>query len=182
MKLIVTGRHVVVPPAVRRQIETHVARLDRILGDNAVSVQCIVSRDRLEFACELILHVRGDHVLRAVGRHARIDSAVAAARVRISQQAERLLDRWKTRRRDGRTNGRVAAEEPRTPAEAEAPAAPRVIRARGDFVKPMTVDDAVLTLTGKDQPFVVFRHSLSGIVSVLYRRPDGHFGLIEPEA
>ena len=32
-----------------------------------------------------------------------------------------------------------------------------------------------------DQAFLVFRDASSDVVSILYRRPDGNFGLIEPE-
>jgi ribosome hibernation promoting factor len=46
----------------------------------------------------------------------------------------------------------------------------------------MNVEDAVLELSAGGRPFLVFRQAASERIAVLFRRPDGHFGLIEPEA
>lgn len=177
MKLTVTGRHVTVSETIREGIGRKVRRLHRLLNDSAVSAQCIVGRERQAFVCELTVHARGDHMLHGVGRHARLPAAVTAAVEKVAQQAHRLADRWKTRRRNGlpsRAAGLVVESAPdATP--------PRVVRSRGYAVKPMTLDDALLALSGGQQAFLVFRHADSDAVAILYRRPDGRFGLIEPE-
>jgi putative sigma-54 modulation protein len=46
----------------------------------------------------------------------------------------------------------------------------------------MSVDEALMQAQGSKDAFLVFRDARSQRVSVLYRRPDGNFGLIEPEA
>ena len=82
------------------------------------------------------------------------------------------------RNTDNHPGPRVPVAAERVPAETT----PRVIRARGSAVKPMNLDDAMLALTGGDQSFLVYRDARSDSVTILYRRTDGHFGLIEPEA
>ena len=47
--------------------------------------------------------------------------------------------------------------------------------------KPMGVEEAVIDLSESDRDFVVFRDSESDDVHVLYKRKDGHFGLIRPD-
>jgi putative sigma-54 modulation protein len=59
--------------------------------------------------------------------------------------------------------------------------APRVIPSDRFSLKPMTVEEAALQLQGIEDSFLVFRNAESEKVSVLYRRPDGNLGLIEPE-
>jgi putative sigma-54 modulation protein len=177
LKLTVTGRHVAVSDAVREAISRKVRRLDRVLNDSAVSAQCVVARERQLFVCELTVHARGDHMLHAVGRHHRLPSAVVAAVEKVGQQAHRLSDRWKTRRRRDRPV-RTAALVVDGPPERTGP---RVVRTRTRAVKPMSLDDALLTLSGGAQTFLVFRNAESDGVAILYRRPDGDFGLIEPE-
>jgi ribosomal subunit interface protein len=176
MTLTVTCRQVEVPPAVRAQIERKIARLERLLRDNVVSAQCVLTRERAQVRCELTVHARGDHQLVAVGKHARLATAVSLAVEKVSTQAQRLIDRWKTRRR---TTGRgvTAREVPETPERAA-----RVIRARQTAIKAMTVDDAVVALEATSQPFLVFRHHASEAVAILFRRPDGHLGLIDTES
>ena len=63
----------------------------------------------------------------------------------------------------------------------DTPGRPRVIRATRYAVKPMSVEDAALRVEGGPDTFVVFRNADSDSVSILYRRKDGHLGLIEPD-
>ena len=197
MTLTVTGRHLTVSETTRADIARKLQRLHRVLNDSAVSAQCILARERQVFVCELTLHARGDHMLHAVGRHARLPAAVTSAVEKVSQQAHKLSDRWKTRRRGGTVRATGPAASPPAPAAMPPPATaapreraqsrrqpngPRVIRARPESIKPMNLDDAVLALQEGDRPFLVFRQATSETMAILYRRPDGHFGLIEPEA
>jgi putative sigma-54 modulation protein len=180
MQLTVTGRHVVVSDATRQQIARKLSRIDRMLNDSAVSAQCVLTRERKRVVCELTVHARGDHMLVGIGRDTRLAGAIAASAAKVAQQAERLSDKWKTRRR---SSGRLQREVEVTPLEEPAePPGLRVIRSRRYVVKPMTVDDAVLALEKGDQTFLVFRRPSSDSVAVVFRRPDGHVGLIDTEA
>jgi putative sigma-54 modulation protein len=180
MKLFVTGRHVTVTDTIRQDLDRKLRREARVLGDSAVSAQCVVARERGQFVVELTLHARGDHMLHAVARHQSLASAVTAAAEKVGMQARKLGDRWKTRRKAGRPAA-TAQTETETPPAVDGSTA-RIIRSRTSPVRPMSLDDAVLALSTGDRPFFVFRHDASNAVAVLYRRPDGHFGLIEPEA
>ena len=181
MKLTITGRHLEVTEAARDQIDRKLARLERLLNDSAVSAQCVLWRERGIFVCDLTVHARGDHMLHGLGRNAQLPRAVTLAAEKVGQQAQKLKDRWKTRRR---ASGDGAGPRGPAPGERSSPVdgPPRVIRSRPAAVKPMSLDDAMLALSGAAQNFLVFRHASSDTVAILYRRPDGHFGLIEPEA
>ena len=184
MKLLVTGRQVTVTDAIRQDIDRKVARLGRVLGESAVRAQCVLARERGQFVVELTVHARGDHALHGLGRHASLPAAVTAAAEKVSHQAQRLSDRWKTRRkadRQRRADGGLSAAPVLDGTPADRPAA-RIIRAKHSPMRPMSLDDAALALSAGERPFLVFRHDASNAVAVLYRRPDGHFGLIEPEA
>ena len=179
MKLTVTGRHLEIPEAARQQIDRKLKRLERLLAGSVVSAQCVLWQQRGMVVCDLTLHAREDHILHGLGRHMQMARAVSLAVDKGDQQAQRLKGRWKTRRRaagDGAAS-RVQTATERLPAET----VPRVIRSRRSAVKPMNLDDAMLELDDGDQSFLVFRDARSDSVTILYRRPDGHFGLIEPE-
>ena len=47
--------------------------------------------------------------------------------------------------------------------------------------KPMAVEEAAIDLSVSDSDSVVFRDAESEDVHVLYKRKDGHFGLIRPD-
>jgi putative sigma-54 modulation protein len=178
MTLTVTGRHVELSASIRQQIQTKCKRLERLLNDSAVSAQCVVTREKNGFSCEVTLHARGDHMLVGTGSHARLITAVGAAVDKVAQQANRLADRWKTRRRTGQRLTQVAeAVEPKPVRSAAA--ANGVVRARRYAVKSLSIDDAARRLA--TAAFLVFRQADTGRVSVVFRRPDGKVGLIDPE-
>lgn len=184
MKLTVTGRHLTVTDATRKDITRKLSRLERLLHDSAVSAQCILSLEGSTVVCELTVHARGDHMLHGVGRHAKTKAAVTAATDKVVQQAQRLKDRWTSRRRQATKIPAVPAApvDGRTPPPEREPAPARVIRTRARAARPMSVDDAILALGEADRPFLVFREANTESVVVLYKRPDGHFGLIDTEA
>jgi putative sigma-54 modulation protein len=176
MKLTVTGRRLAVTDATRDQIERKLRHLERLLGDAAVSAQCVMSQERQALVCELTVHVSGGHTLHGLGRAVRAVTAVAEAVEKVVQQAQRLTDRRRAQRRPARRPVRVAAGGAGGRA-----AGPRVLRAPGYEVKPMSIEDAMLALSGSDRMFLVFRHAPSERTAILFRREDGNFGLIEPE-
>jgi putative sigma-54 modulation protein len=178
MKLTVTGRRPGLAEAARTELERKLQRLERVLGGNALGAQAVVGEERGQVTCELTVHVRGDHVLHGLGRGSTLPVAGATAVQKIEQQAKKLTDRWKTRRRNGSAR---SIESTETPAARVNDGTPRVIRSRAAALKPMTVDDAVIELVSGARPVLVFRDAESDGVTVLFRRPDGHFGLIEPD-
>ncbi len=59
---------------------------------------------------------------------------------------------------------------------------PRIIQTEHFFVKPMTVEEAVMQLELIKKDFLVFTNAQSNRVNVLYQRQDGNYGLIETES
>jgi putative sigma-54 modulation protein len=57
----------------------------------------------------------------------------------------------------------------------------RVIETQSEFAKPMDVNEAVMQLDLIDHDFLVFTNSETQQINVIYRRKDGHYGLIQPE-
>ena len=99
MKIIVTGHQLEVSEATRVLIGRRLGRIERVLYEGAVSARCTASRERGQYVFEATLHARADHMLHGVGRSTRLATAVAGAFDKVGLQAQRLADRWKTRRR-----------------------------------------------------------------------------------
>jgi putative sigma-54 modulation protein len=102
--------------------------------------------------------------------------SVSGALDKLLRQAQR--QRAKRRERKGAASPRLLAPAP----ERGRDGAPRVVRTRRAAVKPMSLDEAVLELEGSREGVFVFRDASTEGVRVLFRRRDGHLGLIEPEA
>jgi putative sigma-54 modulation protein len=58
---------------------------------------------------------------------------------------------------------------------------PTVVRTETLSIKPMSVDEAVMQMDLLNNDFFIFSNASNQRVSVIYRRKDGDYGLIEPE-
>jgi ribosome hibernation promoting factor len=177
MRLDITGRHFTVTAATRKFAEQRLAHAVRLLNNSAVSAHVALTKERGRVRAEIDLHVKREHFLHGEATGASPDAAIGIAAERIERQVEKLKGKWSGRRR-------------RTPAVIDAGAAARptaasngrrIIRTRRYAVKPMSIEDAAAEIGDGSDAVIVFRNSSSDAVTVLYRRPDGHLGLIEPE-
>ena len=177
MKIHFTGRQIEVSPALRRVAEDRLAKLDRFL-DNLMEAHVILAVEKRRHRAEVVVH--GRHVtLSANGETGDMYSTLSLVAERLERQAKKHREKIKIqKKREGaRASHRLEDREPRFPADP-----PRVIRVNTSPLKPMSVDEALLQVTATEREFLVFRNSSSRRVSVLYRRKDGNYGLIEPEA
>jgi putative sigma-54 modulation protein len=202
MRLDITGRHVEITPPLRQLIDKRLKKLTRLLNDSVISAQVILTREKYRHRTEIVIHARGDHMMRGLGEGNAWPLSLRQAAEKVEQQAQKLKGKW-TERKRGETRRRVpraarAAQadgdqafkggpEPgaRTDAERGGRVYPeqgrRVVRATRYAIKPMSLEDAALRVDEGAESFVVFRNADTEAVSILYRRKDGNLGLIEPD-
>jgi putative sigma-54 modulation protein len=195
MRLELTGRHVRITAPLKRLVDERLQKLDRLLHDRVVSMQVVLCTDKSRPRAEINLHARGEHFFHATGSGATFEIAVNQALDRINQQARKLKSKWDDGKRQRMSavkasTGLVDAERSRGMVDGRRRAAdgdagmraPRVVRVRSRAAKPMTIEDAAAELGDGNDAVIVFRNSSNDAVTVLFRRPDGNLGLIEPEA
>jgi putative sigma-54 modulation protein len=188
MRVVLTGRNTDITPWLRRVVDRKLDRLSRILGDGLVSVQVVLTVEKYRRIAEIIAHVRGDHMFHGLGYAPTWQPAIGDAVAKIDTQARKLKDRWAERKR--RSTGKraispAAPSRPPAPAPAAVPVsspAPRILEITRYQPRLMTVDEAMAHVNGGGETIIVFRNSVTEVLSVLHRREDGHFRLIEPEA
>ena len=191
MRLELTGRHITITPGIRRLIEQRLAPMLRLLNDSAVSAQVVLTKEKSRVRAEVTLHARGDHFLHGEGAGRDVDAALSAAADKVDRQVRSLKSRWSKGKRQGISAAKAASAAPRPERGAQpfanrTPASDgrglRIVRARRYEVKPMSVDEAALEVVDGADAFLVFRNAATDTINVLFRRPDGNLGLIEPEA
>jgi putative sigma-54 modulation protein len=183
MDLSVRSRNGAVPDNLRRYAEKKVQKLTKYFR----SVQSAELEQAIERGQHVIeLNVAGDGiVLRSEDRANDMLAAVDS----VINKMERQVKRYKTRLRDAHQRPGTLKTKAGTVREAEVvvldedeSSTPQIIRRKRFSMKPMSAEEAAqqMELVGHD--FYLFRNELSGVMNLLYRRRDGHFGLIEPEA
>ena len=93
---------------------------------------------------------------------------------KIERQVKKHIAKFKDHK--GRTTRRAPRDGRR---RASAPGA--IIHTQRVAVKPMSVDEAVMQLKLQKNDFLLFTNAATETLSVVYRRKDGNYGLIEPE-
>jgi putative sigma-54 modulation protein len=177
MKIHFTGRQIDVTPALRTAAEERLSKLERFL-DPLMEAHVILAVEKHRHRAEVVVH--GKHVtLSAAAETGDMYSTLARVADRLERQAKKHREKLKVEkhRKGARSSPRRVPESSGTASEN-----PRVVRVDSTPLKPMSVEEAILQLTETEKEFVVFRNSPSRRVSVLYRRKDGNYGLIEPKA
>jgi putative sigma-54 modulation protein len=156
-------------------------------------MQIVLDQEKYRHRVEATLHARGENFLHGTGTGRDWEIALNQAMGKINQQARKLKGKWNGRKRRGISAAKAASAAPRPErggkgfGESRVAVLPddgagrdvRIIRARRYAVKPMSIDDAADQVGDSTDAFIVFRNPDTDAVTVLFRRPDGHLGLIE---
>ncbi len=176
MEFEYTGRHVDVTPAIRRHVEDHFSKIEHIFNDTTARAHIIIEVEKNRQMAEVLLHWR-EHTLTARDVNADMYQALTRAITKIENQAVKLKKKLIDRKQGARPLATLAPDNGRV----ETPKLTgRIINARRYSIKPMTAEEAALSLSGDDAQFLVFRDAETERVGVIYKRKDGNYGLIQP--
>jgi putative sigma-54 modulation protein len=181
MKITYTGRHEDIPGKLRQKFETKLNKLSKMLersrnGERELHV--ILSQQRHLHKVEITLNAF-DHSLVGIGSNGEKAHALNEAAEKFEKQVLKMRTKWRDTTRKADTS--VAEPVPAPPAAIRKPKgkSPKVFRVdHENGRKPMTAEEALLEI-GKSQDYLVYRDAKTNCVSVILRRPDGNFDLIE---
>ena len=185
VKVDVYGRNLEVTDRLNDYITKKAGKLDRYLSniDEARVDLAYIKAARSAADRQVAqITVRGKGFILRVEERA--DDLLAAFDTAVDKM-QRQMERYKGKRKRGRTEGRPLKEIPLEEEEAgeeEEMEAPVIVRRKRFVLTPMDEMEALeqMKLLGHDN-FFVFYNALTSRVNVLYRRRDGTYGLIEPE-
>jgi putative sigma-54 modulation protein len=174
MQVMVTFRHVEPSEGLRRHAEEKVQRVHKYLR-RPIEAHVTLSVQKQRHIAEV--QVSANHLnITATEETDDLYSAIDLAMSKIERQVKKHVAKYKEHK--GANN--VAAAS--VVASPEGKRTDRIIRIQRVAVKPMSVDEAVMELKLQKNDFMLFRNAATETLSVIYRRKDGNYGLIEPEA
>jgi len=184
MKITYTGRQVELAPAELKKLEARFAKIGKLLdGKRECEAHVILSLERHLHEAEATVNYYG-HQLAGAGSSTDLFTAIHSAAEKLEKQAVKARTKWRDNKRTPRKSASEAETEAAPPdVEVEAEGAPERPVYHVYHVnhhkkrKPMTLDEAVLEMDNRE--YVVYRDAETDRVSVLVRRRDGHFDLIE---
>lgn len=196
MQVQVSGKHVDVGEALRARVSDEIAQSIGKYFDRGGAAEVVVSKDGYAFRVDCSVKLASGQQLISHGSggdaHAAFDAALAKIDTRIRRYKRRLKSHSAAATAKKVENAAmfvlrapegddidedwdVDEDHP-----TDAPAA-MVIAETQAAMKTMTVSMAVMELDLTGYPAIVFRNAAHGGVSVVYRRPDGNIGWIDPE-
>jgi putative sigma-54 modulation protein len=183
MKISYTGRQVELAPAQLRKLEARFAKIGKLLdGRRECETHVILSLERHLHQAEATVNYY-DHQLVGVGSDNDLFTAIHSAAEKLEKQAvkarTKFRDQKRTRRKETAVETSAGGEGATTGAEDESEGARLIYHVNHHKKrKPMTLDEALMEM-GDGRDYLVYRDSETDQVSVLVRRRDGHFDLIE---
>ena len=186
MKVTYTGIRHELPPKIQQKLDAKFAKVSKLLdGRGEREAHVIVSQERHLYRAEVTVQFY-DHKLVGLGSDGDLLNALTAALTKLDAQAVKAREKWREKHRRKDSPKRTASEaespgaaNPRPGNVSENPGAKRVFRVNGVHRnKPMTLDEALLEMD-ETRDYLAYRDAEREGLSVLVRRRDGHFDLIE---
>jgi putative sigma-54 modulation protein len=176
MNVEITGRHVLITPAIRAYVLKRLRKFVKILGEN-ISFHVIIDVVKERQTAEILLKSK---MLDLTGKGQTDDmySSIMIAIEKLERQALKHKSKLIEGKRQRAKAKSAATKQGLEPSEGVLAQRTNGVQEEEAQKKPMAVEEAVIELNHSEYPFVVFRNSESGDVNVLYRRRDGSLGLI----
>jgi putative sigma-54 modulation protein len=196
MNVEFTGRHYEITPAIRKSVETGLAKIRKILGDKFDS-KVILAAEKRRHKAEITISPRNGPLV-SEAQAGDMKSAVNEALEHLEKQAVKYKTRWRSKKRHDlkKWNGKESLQETlpaaiglaqatevsllvhKFPAVAKSTEIHLVRSEDAVAMRPMTLEEAIKEVHFRDRDVFVFRDP-KGTLMVLHRTRDGKMELIE---
>jgi ribosomal subunit interface protein len=195
LQVHVSGKHVDVGEALRSRVTDEISTSISKYFERGGDADVVVAREGHAFRVDCSVTLASGQQLNSHGlggdAHAAFDAALEKIETRIRRYKRRLKSR--TAAATAKQRETASLYVLRSPEEdidgwddsaesgGSSPPTAMVVAETEAEIRTMTVSMAVMELDLTDAQTIVFRNAAHGGLSVVYRRPDGNIGWIDPE-
>ena len=174
MKISVTFRNGEGENWQKQYAEEKMQKLKKYL-DATAEAHIIVSIEKFRNVTEINLSSNGWNINakeEAKDMHLALDRCVEKIEKQLKKQREKIREHKPKSIRRGEDKSAMGEETEET-------AANKIAETRKVILKPMSFDEAIMEIEGTKDRFIIYRDSSSENVTLIYRRDDGSYTLIE---
>jgi ribosomal subunit interface protein len=192
MQVQITGKHVELGEALRTRIADELSTSIGKYFDRGGGADVVVLREGHSFKVDCAVTLASGQQLTTHGlggdAHVAFDAAIAKMDRRIRRYKRRLKDHHvQAQAKQAETAAYFVlqsadlSEDEEDDESVELFPEPMVIAETEKAIRTMTVSMAVMELDLTESQTIVFRNAAHGGLAVVYRRPDGNIGWVDPE-
>ena len=190
MKVHYTGGIGALTAPLKKKLEDRYKKLGKLLdGKDEKAVHVVLTAERHLQHAEITVNYFGQALV-SIAKDPDLFTSISGAVEKLEKQLLKAKTKWRDTKRGPVVKAAAAAQavkasapppEPKVKVQAKkaAPPKPKVFKLNHrEDRKPMTLEEAIMN-AAEGQDYVVYQDAATERTSVLVRRPDGHFDLIE---
>jgi putative sigma-54 modulation protein len=179
MNITTTARHFEASPELIDHIEGRLQRLKRYF-DQILTVDVIMDVEKFRHIAEINVHVNGHDFTakeESEDMYGSIDLTAKSLERQIKKFKEKIIDSHHHPRRNGRSvpsselivkAGSVGSEE-----------GIDIMKQVPHEISHLSIEEAIVSMEDQERDFLLFNNTESGKLSFVYKRSDGHYGVID---
>ena len=186
-KISVSGKQTKVGKSLTHYVRDSLVQTLTKYFDNFISGNILFSKDTFNFRCEINIHIDSAIFIQS---NAGSNDAYGAFNV-ANEKIKKRLRRYHRKLTDHRLKNRkplkylkanqYIIENPELKNTKENLYDPVIIAESDDVIKTVSVSEAIMLMNLKDQNAIFFKNVQSKRLNILYRRPDGNIGWVDPK-
>ena len=180
MKITIIGRKVTLRDNFKELATKKLMRFDRIFDENAEAT-VTVTLERNRQTVEITIRQPG-MICRAEETAAEMNDALDKVISALGRQIRKNKTRLEKRLHSGAINQYVQEYAEDAEPTDEEPEEYEIVKTKHFYVKPASVEEAILQMNMLEHQFFMFRNTDNNEINVVYRRKDGKYGLLEPDS
>jgi len=174
MKIIVTGKNITISEKIQDAIDKRFEKLGKFFADD-IQANIVIHPERDKVKMEATIVTKGT-IFRAEDVSQDVFDSIDIVADKLSSQMTKYKGKLQKRNKSGES---VRFEMiPEIPEEEQAEEA-KIVKSKKFQLVPMGVDEAVMQMELLQHNFFVYLDQETDSVSVVYKRNDGNYGVVE---
>ncbi|HBQ63563.1 MAG TPA: ribosome-associated translation inhibitor RaiA [Clostridiales bacterium] len=176
MRIVTSGKNIELTDAIKTQVGRKLGKLEKFFPEST-EMHVTVSVEKNRQIVEVTIPFNSVIIRAEIA-----DTDLYAAIDKSVDVIERQIRKNKTRLEKRLHHGALDKENYMIREEVTEEKEYNIVRNKKIIVKPMTTEEAILQMNLLGHEFFLYQDADQKKISVVYRRRDGNYGVIEPEA
>ncbi len=178
MKIAVRGKNLELTNALKNYVEEKIRKIEKYFQEAFIEAQVSLGVERERHIVEVTIMVDG-LILRGEESSADMYASIDGVIEKLERQVRKHKTRINRKIREKKQEFKLQFVS--EPGVDDIEEEPKIVRTKRFFVKPMSVEEAIMQMDLIGHDFFVFMNADTEIVNVVYKRKNGQYGLIDPE-